>query len=697
MAKQKPKKSQNVSAPQAVRTTPQYKTPKTAASSAMPHWLSGWMPLALILGVTFVVFIRGSQFEFVNWDDDINIMKNKFIFGFTADNVKNIFTHSVMGGYNPLTILSFAIERALFGDAAMPMVTHVTNVLLHLVCVFLVYRLVLAMGMSAWSALVVGLLFGIHPMRVESVSWATERKDVLFAAFYFGALLQYVKYIQSEQKSLTNKHLIWTLVLFGLSLFSKVQAVSLPLSMLALDYYFNRSWKLNVLIEKAPFFLGSLAYGALNVVMLKNAKTLDDTILNYSFFERLLVGFYSYATYVGKLIYPWIMSPIYPYPYPVPASFYGAPIILIASVVGIWHAFKKGWTRVVFGWVFFFVNFIFVSQIVGAGQGFLADRFTYVPYFGFFVIIAALTEGVFTAEKKEKDVSAVAKFGFAAYALVMTILCWNQVMIWQNSQNLWTKALEYDKKSTTAWLNRGLYFRDQENYDQTLNDITMAIQIKPSANAYNSRAKTYFDMGDDQRAISDATMGIKLDPKLAELWSNRGAAYGRLNRLDSALHDFSKAIELDSTNANVLANRGGALGVIGRKEEAIADLSRALAIDPNHLNARINRLLTYRELGRIELALGDADAYLAVSQDNENIWIDRALMKRALKRFGEAIPDFERAIQINSSNPAYYIERARTYRLLGNTTSMQADIETAKKLGMPNADQLVANFAERTN
>ena len=328
-------------------------------------------------------------------------------------------------------------------------------------------------------------------------------------------------------------------------------------------------------LEKIHFFIGSLIYGCLTIVLLKNAKTITEDTVLYNGLERIVIGFHTYAVYVGKCIFPWVMSPLYAYPATISADMYINSLLLIASFVGIVWAYRKGFTVLVFGWIFFFVNFIFVAQIVGAGQGYLADRFTYVPYFGFFLIFAFYTEGVLAR-------SFMAQLAFSLYVIACFYTTFTHVKTWKNSDTLWTQALEYDAKSTTAWRNRALFFREEKQFKRALGNLDTALMIKPSADTYNSRGKTYLDMGNAIGTINDCTMAIKMDTKLAEVWANRGAAYGQLNKLDSAMADLSQALILDSLHANALMNRGNVYSVLGQRAEAIRDFTKALDIEPTN-------------------------------------------------------------------------------------------------------------------
>jgi protein O-mannosyl-transferase len=364
-----------------------------------------------------------------------------------------------------LPIFTFALEKALFGMKELPYIVHLNNILLHLGCVYFVYRIGKEMALSTWATLLMALLFGIHPMRVESVAWATERKDVLFGIFFLASCWRYIKYLKSnDYTGLKNKYFVQSLILFAIGLFAKIQMVTLPLSLLAFDYYYKRPLKFNLILEKWLFWVGSLAIGLVNVFSLIGFKAIGGpTKLTYTLLDRLCVGAYAFVVYIGKFIFPWQMSPLYPYEQKLPTEIYLAPLGFFAAVGLLWWAFKQNWRVVVFGWVFFFVNFIFVSQIVGAGQAFIADRFTYIPYFGGFFILVKLTEGYL--EKTG------IKIAFLAYLILCFSMTYNQITIWKNSETLWTYVLQFYKNAAVPWNNRGIYYRESGQNDKALADL----------------------------------------------------------------------------------------------------------------------------------------------------------------------------------------------------------------------------------
>ncbi len=605
------------------------------------------LPLLFALLATTIVFLPSLMNDFVTWDDDVNILKNPNLQVFDWHSIKGIFTETVIGNYNPLSIFTLAIEKAIFGLNAT--VIHVNNLLLHLLCVFFVYKIGIQLKLSPIAAGVVAILFGIHPMRVESVAWVTERKDVLFGAFYFGAILTYIKYILSNKEH--KRFLWWTIGLFFLSLLSKIQAVALPLSFLAIDYYLKRDLNFKLILEKSLFFLMSLGIGLLGIFMLSKEGSLDQAT-NYSFFERLLVGGYSYIVYLVKFIFPYEMSPLYPYPSIVDAPFYLGTALVLPIFAGLYYAYKKEQYAIVFGFAFFTFNVMFMLQIVGAGQGYIADRFTYVPYFGLFFLV-----GYYLQQIKVKKASLYKgmSMGLGAYLLVLGVMTWQQNKIWKNGETLWTHVLKYYKNIDTPYSNRAQYYRDQGLTNKALADYTEAIAVKPDkGSTYNSRGKTYFDLGGPkndqvliQKAIADYTKGIELSPELGELYANRGAA----------------------------------LGYLGRTQEALADLNKAVELEPDKQGGYSNRSLLFMQSGNYELAIKDHTTYLSINPYDAEVWYERGLAKGRLGQHQSAIADYNQALSLDRQRGIFLMQRALAYKNIGNKTQAVTDLRLAQEFG----------------
>lgn len=630
-----------------------------SAKSDSPTSISSylkWLPGIIAVLVTFIVFTTAIKNDFVNWDDDRNFYENPLVQNISKDNfwknTKEIFSSGVIGNYNPLTIWTFALENRYIGFEN-PSRWHLHNIFLHLICVFLSYRIALLLGLSWRGAIFLALLFGIHPMRVESVAWVTERKDVLFGAFYLGALLQYVKY-KHDQK---NIRWLWMTALFVLSLFSKIQAVSLPLSMMAVDYFMDKKWEIKTVLNKIPFFILSLIFGIVGVVMLKDFGSLasaEDTI-NWNFFQRLFLGAFSFIIYLVKLIIPFRMSPLYPYPSSFPWYFY--PSMLIAPVViyTLYISYKKEYKALFFGLAFFIVNIIFLLQILGAGQGYLADRFTYIAYFGLFFVIAYYTEKYLTSNPNHtKTVAGI----IGIYLVFLAAMTFQQNKIWKNSATLWTHVLKYYQQTTLPYGNRANYYRDNKMYKEALADYNKTISMKDAQpQAYNSRARLFFDL-----------------------------AKGR-DTLLLALADYNKAISYDSTDGEFLVNRGATYARLGDVEKAIENFNQGLKLKPDHAVGYLNRSIMYNATGKIDLAHEDITSYLKLNPYNADLWYEKGRALRLLERPKEAIQAYDEAIKLKSNNKGlFHYERSRTYAGLNMMNEAKTDLQAAIQLGYNNID-----------
>lgn len=594
--------------------------------------------IIIALLVTFFTFLPSLQNAFVNWDDDVNVLENKNIEKLDVEHLKAIFTDDVIGNYNPLPILTFAIEKSLVGYE--PKLYHINNLILHLLCVFFAFLFVRQLGLSAWAAGLVALLFGIHPMRVESVAWVTERKDVLFGMFYLWSLWLYAKWVKSER---TDKKLYYMIFpLFILSLFSKIQAVSLPLSMLVVDYLLKRPLKINLIIEKIPHFLLSALFGLLGVYMLSINKSLED-VTHYTIVDRLSIGGYSFYIYMIKWVFPYLMSPLYAYLDKLTWDIYAGVVPTVGLLLLTWWMFKKNMREYTFAMLFFIVNVMFMLQILGAGQGFLADRFTYIPYLGLFYGTGYFYDQVRNNPKYKNIVNGF----FIVYLLIFIFMTFQQIGIWKNGETLWTHVMKSETKTPLPYSNRAMYYRNNKIYDKAIVDFERALAIKKQATTYNSMGKLYFDSGNTPKA----------------------------------LENYNKAIEMKSDEAEFHINRGAAYASVGQYEKALQDLNFGVSKDPENLNGYLNRSLLHFTMGSYQLAINDHNEYLKRNPGRYEMYYERGVCKAALKQYAEALEDFNTAINAEKRD-LFFLERGKAFFMLGKTSEAQQDIRTAMQMGM---------------
>ncbi len=598
-----------------------------------------WKYIGVSLVLTLIAFIAVTGHQFVNWDDDYNLANNNNTALLNWDNIVNIFSEHVIGNYNPLPILTFAIERSIVG--LDPTLYHINNLILHLVCVFFTYRVFRSLSLTALASGAGALLFGIHPMRVESVAWVTERKDVLYGAFFLIALWFYIQYVKTGY---VKRYFYAAMGLFVFALFSKIQAVTLPLTMLLVDYYFRRPLKIKLVIEKWAFFLLSLLIGLIGFYFLSEQGSINDKT-HYNIFERLMIGGYSLGVYLVKFIFPYMMSPLYPYPAKLPEEVYTGPFVAIGILAFVFIAYKKDWRPYLFGLLFFIINVMFVLQIVGAGQGYLADRFTYIPYTGLIFMMVYGGQWLFNTKP---NVAKPALYGFAALMVLFLFMTWKQNKIWHDSDTLWTHVLKYHDDTPLPYRNRANYRRDQGRIEEALADYDAALKLKPDGALYNSRAKLYFN----------------------------------LQKYDKAMVDYNRAIATDSIQGEYFVNRGATYALTGQLQLALRDFDKGLALDPNHANGYKNRSLVYQSFQQWGKAIDDITTYLNIHPEDADLWYERGRLKNILNQHSAAISDIDRAIQLNNKQGLYYYEKMKSFLALGQKSNALQLLNTVKQFGV---------------
>jgi len=634
--------------------------------------------LLIVLAVTFIAFIPALSAGFVSWDDPAYLLENQQLKTFTWQSIVNIFASGISGNYNPLPIFTFSIEKYFFGFS--PFIYHFDNLLLHLLCTALFYKILRMLRLSLTAAMLGALLFGIHPMRVESVAWVTERKDVLYGAFYLGAIIAYLKYISvSNSKS---KWYFLTLVLAILSLFSKVQAVALPLSMVAIDFLLKRKWLSPkvLILEKLPFWLLALAFGIINIYTLKHSVALISvtSVIHYSTLGRLAVGAYSYTVYLGKFIFPWQMMALYAYESQLPEIAYVCLVFIPIATFGfLWWAWKNEKRNLLFGWAFFTFNIMFLLQIVGAGQGYLADRFTYIAYCGLFFIEVKFYDHVIA-----KNISWrpwLNAFAFI-YLGIFTIITFSQAKTWTNDETLWKHVLKYNPATSDAWKNLGFYeWKQKNNTDSAIICYQKALSLEKSL--HGGKSSTYNALGRIFFTKSDATKNPEEKRRL----------------ILQSIENYTRSIRLDSVEGSpdkkfaaiARVNRGVAWGNIGKTDEALNDFNVTIRLDPENKFGYLNRAQIYTGRGEQQLAIADLTSVLNLDATNADVYYQRGVCERKLSKNNEALADFNSAIALKKTDGRYFLDRAQAYEALGNHDAARKDALQAQQMGLNVGNELL--------
>lgn len=611
--------------------------------------------------VTFVAFIPSFQGEFLTtWDDGGFITDNVMIRGLGLENLKFFFTEAVNSNYIPLIQLSWALDYKLFGFDVWGW--HLHNIILHVLITLMVFRFLRLLGISMPWAFFGALFFGIHPMRVESVAWITERKDLLYSVYYLPALITYYHYVHE-----TRRRGLWlglTVLFFTLSVFSKVQAVALPLSLLLLDYYWKRKINLWLIIEKAPLFILSLIMGVVAYKILGQYGALEVND-RFTFVERLFFGLATLTVYIIKFLVPWVQSAIYPYPISpgesLPWTYYANVPLLLGAATMVFLSLRR--TRVIFtGFAFFFVNLMFVLQIVAAGSGFMVDRYTYIPYIG---LLFVFTWWLGQVTEKNTAMVKPAMAGLGLIALMALVTTWTRSQVWKNNGTLWTNVIEeYPRRIPTAYVNRASQFRRDKLLDQALADYGVAVSLDPSdGSAFMNRGNIYFDQGKDDLALLDYWKAMKSKMKenekqsqLFRLYSNIGGIYGRRSQLDSANYYLDLSLALDSTNTGGILNKALTLINSGNHREAINYFLKYMRYEPKDLSINSDIGVCYQNLREFSTSIEWFDKAIAAQPENGGYYLNRSYSYNALQDLPRAREDAQRAAQLGAEVPPAYLK-----------------------------------------
>jgi hypothetical protein len=674
------------------------------------YYLAGLVSL-----LTFAVYLIALRNGFVNWDDGLYVVTNAHIRSFDLSLFRWAFLDFYAGNWHPLTWISHALDYALWG--LNPLGHHLTSTILHALNTFLVVVLAVrlaetvstrhyvvstekqarsskessfgesgkvsespdAVGHSLFTihysrlitAGVTGLLFGLHPLHVESVAWVAERKDLLCALFFLLSILMYVKHAQRDpiQTGMANTrarflggYYLLALLFFVLALLSKPMAVSLPVVLLILDWYpFKRIRSMRSFwtpfVEKLPFVAFSLVSSILTVLAQRPSGAMWDIPAPVA--VRILAAARALIAYLYEMVVPLNLIPFYPYPMDI--SFlsltYGLPLVLvigISAICAVRAKEEKLWSA---AWCYYLITLLPVLGVtVQAGTQFMADRYTYLPSLGPFLVAglgAAWLTGKALAVKHRS--AAPILFAGAAALIVFASMSYatvRQIGIWKSGIDLWSYVIEKEpERVPIAYVNRGtLLFQEMGQLDRAVADFDKAIALNPSNlrvyvnpsyyhaaylnrglvferkgllqramedmdnalalhpdyfDAYFSRAQLFEKTGQVDKAIADYERATALKPSSFEAYNNEGSLYGRSGAFDKAIELFTRAIAVNPKSSLAYGNRGQAYSLMGDDEKAVRDLNRAIELDRNYSSAYMARGNISLRAGRREAAVSD--------------------------------------------------------------------------------------------
>ena len=589
--------------------------------------LRNLLPLLFILPLVFAAFYPILDNELTNWDDPDLIIDNPLIRDFSFEGIKKLFTTFYFGNYQPLHLLSYTIEYHFW--QLNPAGYHAVSLALFLIITSLVYYFIYQIShKNKTVAFIATLLFAVNAMRVESVAWAAERKDMLYALFYMASLIAYVKYIvglEDPRKGLNIRYYIYAFLLFILSVFSKVMAVSIVGPMVMLDYFYARRLSIGMVLEKVPYVAVSLIIGLTQIRAVASAGTFDTSEM-FNFADRLLIVCRNLMFYFYKILVPVKLSAFHPYPFRTPgtswpAEFYIAPAFVLLLLILLLWSFRK--TRlIVFGLGFFIAAIALVLQYVAIGPAMFNERYSLIPSVALSFMLAS---GIWYLAGRYPSLKNVFFGATGLYLMVMFYLTFVRCDVWQTSLTLWDDALEQYPHASMPLNNRGKYYgKDLGNTTKAMVDLTNAIRYNQGfEQPYSNRGIVYCLNGKFDSAIADFNNAIRIKSNYYEAISNRAIAYAQTNRPALALEDFTKCIELQPNKADVYLNRGFCYLQLGKPDNALDDFNTGMKLDPSNADFYLRRSQAFYNLKEFENAYNDVLVARNSGMNVDNAYFDQ--------------------------------------------------------------------------
>jgi tetratricopeptide (TPR) repeat protein len=532
-----------------------------------------------------ILYARTASYPFIQYDDDRYVYQNPAVLaGLSLDNLRWAFTTTDAANWHPITWLSFMFDVQLFGPR--PGAMHLENVLLHAANAILLFILLRAMTDDPWPSAFAAALFAVHPAHVESVAWISERKDMLSTLFMLLAMCVYVRYARRR-----TRRTLWyalLILLFALALMSKPMVVTLPACLLLIDYWPLRrmeSWRdARVrLIEKIPLAAMSAAACVITYIAQSRGGAVRP-LEQIDLARRLANALISCAIYLRNVIFPVGLAIPYPLPAHIPVSALAvSAVVLIALVFAAIAAARSNRRYVTVGLLWFFGTLVPVIGIVQVGEQSMADRYTYIPYIGLFLIFAW---GM--AELAARIGAAPAASIAAGFLFVLAVLAIRQVGVWRDTETLFAHAAKVTTDNWLAYHQLGIAYASQNRLDEAEAMYARALALRPGAAwvRYNL-GNALLRQGRSDQAKQQYQLALRDQPDFAPALSNYGILLAGAGELQQAARLFEKAIDAAPDFAEAHANLGLVRLKTGDTDGAEREFRLALHLAP-HLPAAVN-------------------------------------------------------------------------------------------------------------
>jgi tetratricopeptide (TPR) repeat protein len=611
----------------------------------------------LLAAVTFGVYWPVHSYEFIKYDDNTYITDNRLVQnGLSVRNVKWAFTTGTASNWHPVTWLSHMLDVELFGLNAGA--HHLVNLFFHIINSLLLFLLIKRITSSLWAAALVAALFALHPLHIESVAWVAERKDVLSTFFAFLTILAWVRYTDCRK-------IFWYIcafILFAIGLMAKPMLVTLPFILLLLDYWpldrlkfgarntkdNNRQgtllWKL--LVEKIPFFILSAASSAVTFVAQRSGGAMS-TMEVFSVKVRVFNSAISYFAYIEKMFWPVKLAVLYPHPgknISSPKAVICIILLVVLTVLFLYLGRRKKYLTT--GWLWYLGTLIPVIGLAQVGVQSMADRYTYIPYIGLFIIAAwALRDIVIKLPRLTYPIAITATM----VLLLLSVATCSQLKYWVNSEALFEHTLAVTTGNYFMHNNYANILSDNGQNELAAEHYEKALKIRDRyPEIHNNYSNVLLALGRIDKAIAHGKRAIQLDPTLSAAHYNLGAALLKKGLTGQAIHEFELAVKTNPANADAHSILGFQFAKKGQLDLAIEHYAEALKYAPGDVLTHGRRGMALAQKGDIDSALDEFRYVVEKRPDDFEMHCNIGILLEHKGQTEQAIEYYKKALRIKS-------------------------------------------------
>ena len=594
--------------------------------------------------MTLALFWQVQNHQFINYDDPSYVTENRHVqTGLTPESVLWAFTSTEEANWHPLTWLSHMVDVELYG--LNPEGHHLTNLLFHVMNTLLLFWVLNRMTKAVWQSAFVAALFAVHPLHVESAAWVAERKDVLSGFFWMLAMGAYVLYTERP----TFKRYLPVLLFFALGLMAKPMLVTLPFVLLLLDYWPLGRIRWSSVREKIPLFILTILSSVGAYYAQEKGEALR-SVEQFPLDVRIENALVSYIRYIIKMIWPSDLSIFYPHPGSgLPAWGIGGAALLLAGVSLFVFLRTRAKPHLAVGWLWYLGVLVPVIGLVQVGSQAMADRYTYLPLIGLFIMIAWGASDVAAKGRSGKVALPILAVLLISAASIRTMF---HLRHWTDNIALYEHALEVDPENYRAHHGLGVFYGEQGRFDEAITHIRTSIQLQPNnPEIYNHLGMSLAGLERSEEAIQAYRTAIKLQPNFPAAYFNLGNAYKRQKRMTEAVQAYQTALKLQPDFIDVRSSIGTLYKELGRLEEAIEEFQAALKLRPDSADAHNNLGAAYATKGLLDEALEEFHISLKINPNQVEAHMNIGSILRQKGNMNQAREEFKKVLEVKPDFP----------------------------------------------